>query len=354
MDARSTWEYEDDIHHYNCNALSKDDRNTVLFVYGSVAILSILCCGLALVAVITKRLYKKVIYRLAIYQVTVALFESFALVLNFTLIDYNEERVYFQVSCKTTAFIDQFLILTNLLFISWLTFHLFAFIVFFKDLKRLEWLYISSSVLIPLLVACIPFITDSYGVAGAWCYITSLKHEDNCTTKPDVVGITEQFTLYYGPAAFLFTINMIAIVVMTVAMACRTWTHKTQVQLLNTDGAKQYAKALKQMLPLLAYPIIYVTLFLIAFVNRIYTAKEGTAAFAFTVAHAVTQPLGEFSVGLSLIVHVALSVKRDSLTVSDHNNATYGGVTPYTSGAVTTFPLPQETDVDDRASLHAV
>ena len=37
--------------------------------------------------------------------------------------------------------------------------------------------------------------------------------------------------------------------------------------------------------------------------------------------HALTQPLGGFSVGLSLIVHVAVSVKRDSLTLSDHNNA---------------------------------
>ena len=367
MDVQSTWKHEEDS--YNCNALSTHNRNTILYVNGSIATLSAVCCILALATVTIKRLYKKVIYRLAMYQVSVALLQSFSSVLVFMLIGYDEAKVYYLVSCKAIAFLGQIFILMNLLFISWLTCHLFAFVVFLKDLKRLEWLYISSSVLIPLLVACIPFITDSYGVVGAWCYITSLKHEDNCTTRPDVVGFTEQFTIYYGPAAFLFTVDMIAIVVMTLTMACRTWnwrnkTHtcklETQPQLLiDPEGSDQYLNALKQIIPLIAYPIIYSFLFLVAFANRVYTAKEGTAAFGFTLVQAVTQPLKGFFVGSALIVHIAVSIKRGSHGVlrklgdkTDHNNATYGGITPYTSGAVTTFPLPNETDVDDRLSLH--
>ena len=349
MDVPSTYE----VDHHNCNTLSKDDRNTILIVRGSVAILSVLCCTVALVAFTIKRLYRKVIYRLAMYQVTAALFESSLLALVFMLIDYDAEKLYYRVSCKASAFMAQFWILVKLFFISWLTLHLFAFIVFFKDLKRLEWLYISSSVLIPLLVACIPFITDSYGVVGAWCYITSLKHVDNCTTRPDVVGITEQFTLYYGPAALLFTVNMIAIVVMTVTMACRTCTLKQvdrETQTLYSEDSNQHVKALKQILPLVAYPIIHFLLFLAAFVNRIYTAKEGTAAFGFTLAQTAAQSLRGFFIGLFLIVHVAVSVKSDSLrnfkSKSDHNDATYGGVTTHTSGAITTFPLAYETDVD--------
>ena len=117
------------------------------------------------------------------------------------------------------------------------------------------------------------------------------------TTRPDVVGITEQFTLYYGPATFLFTVNMIAIVVMTVTMACRTCTLKQvdrETQTLYSEDSNQYMKALKQILPLVAYPIIHFLLFLAAFANRIYNAKEGTAVFGFTVAHAATQSLGGF------------------------------------------------------------
>ena len=359
MEVPSGWKYQE-INH-NCNVLSIHDKNTILCASGSIALLSGLCCALALATVTIKRLYKKVIYRLAMYQVTVALLKSSVLALWFTLINYDEEKLYYQVSCKATAFMSQLFDVMNVLFISWLTFHLLAFVVFFKDLKRLEWLYISSSVSVPLLVACIPFITDSYGVVGAWCYITSLKHVDNCTTRPDVVGITEQFTLYYGPAAFLFTVNMIAIVVMTVTMACRTWTHKVYMDREpHHEDYNQHAKVLKQILPLVAYPIIHFVLFLAAFSNRIYTAKEGSAAFGFTVAHAATQSLRGFFIGLSLIVHVAMSVKRGNIRrlktkvySTNQNDVTYGSVTLCTSGVVTTFPLPHESDVDLKASVHS-
>ena len=67
MDVPSTLKYE--VVHYNCNALSMDDRNTTLLVSGSLALLSILCCTLALATVTIKRLYNKVIYRLAMYKV---------------------------------------------------------------------------------------------------------------------------------------------------------------------------------------------------------------------------------------------------------------------------------------------
>ena len=354
MDVLSTWKYEEVS--YNCNALSKSDKNTILYVSGSTAIPSCLCCILALVAVILiKQLYKKATYRLAIYMVIASLCDSFAFIFRFMLIDYDGEKIYYQVSCKSTAFLGQFLTLVNLFLISWLTFHLFAFVVFFKDLKRLEWLYISSSVLIPLLIACIPFITDSYGSVGAWCYITNLKEVGNCTTMQDIVGITEQFTLYYGPAAIEYTIIMIAIAVMTFTMAYRTWRRKIQgseQQLLNSEEPNQYAKALKQILPLFTYPIIYFVLFLTAFSNRIYTAKHGTVDFGITLAHAASQSLRGLFVGLALIFHVILTFKKSSIKrVGMKSVATYAGVTPYTSGAITTFPLPKETDVDDRVSL---
>ena len=358
MEGISTSKYE--VVNHNCNALSKDEKNATLYASGSIAILSSFCCILALVAVALKQLYRKVIYRLATYQVTASLCDSFNFVLGFMLIGYDGERIYYQVVCKATAFLGQFLTLVNLFFISWLTFHLFAFVVFFKDLKRLEWLYISSSVLIPLLIACIPFITDSYGSVGIWCYIRSLIDDGNCTSRPDIVGITEQFTLYYGPAAIDYTIIIMAIAVMTFTMAYRTWRHKIQgheQQLLNSEEPKQYAKALKQILPLFTYPIIYFVLFLTAFSNRIYTAKHGTVDFGITLAHAVTQSFRGFFVGLALIFHVILTLKKSSIkgfrAEAMKSIATYAGVTSYTSEAVTTFPLPNETDVDDRVSLYA-
>ena len=55
-------------------------------------------------------------------------------------------------------------------------------------------------------------------------------------------------------------------------------------QLLNVEVSNQNAKALKQILPLFAYPIIYFVLFLLAFSDRVYIATQGATAFSFTVA----------------------------------------------------------------------
>ena len=94
MDVLSTWKYEEVS--YNCNALSKSDKNTILYVSGSTAIPSCLCCILALVAVILiKQLYKKATYRLAIYMVIASLCDSFAFIFRFMLIDYDGEKIYY-------------------------------------------------------------------------------------------------------------------------------------------------------------------------------------------------------------------------------------------------------------------
>ena len=66
--------------------------------------------------------------------------------------------------CKMSAFLMQFI---------QLAFYLFFYVIFFKNLKRLEVVYIALSVSLPLVLACVPFITHSYNLAGAWCYISS-------------------------------------------------------------------------------------------------------------------------------------------------------------------------------------
>ena len=52
-----------------------------------------------------------------------------------------------------------------------------------------------ASLLVPLPIACVPFITHTYGLAGAWCWI---KATDADCSKSEA-GVIEQFTLWYGP-----------------------------------------------------------------------------------------------------------------------------------------------------------
>ncbi|GFO00350.1 cyclic amp receptor-like protein a, partial [Plakobranchus ocellatus] len=58
-----------------------------------------------------------------------------------------------------------------LLCVSCLTFNLFMNVIKQTVTEKYEWLYIGICVGIPLIISLLPFSTDRYGPAGAWCWI---------------------------------------------------------------------------------------------------------------------------------------------------------------------------------------
>ena len=233
----------------SCNSsLSIEQRNNVLLALGLTAIWSFLCCVVAVSMVIALRLYIHFIYRLAMYQVLASLFFSMSGGLTLMLYDYHKDSLYYEVSCKMTAFLLEYSLWVKILFTIWLTFHLFSYVVLFKNLKRSEWLYISSSIFGPFLIAWIPFIHNSYGFVGAWCFIRSWN--DDCATEKFTEGIIEQFVLFYGPAILMVGLCVVAIVTMLSVLLYRAYckSDDDQALLLNRDQRKEI---IKQLLPLL-------------------------------------------------------------------------------------------------------
>ena len=182
---------------------SQKEKNIMLYLMGCPAVFSALCCFFAVSLVFILKLYRYFIYRLAMYQVLGSFLLSISMALQLLFLNYNGTLMYYYISCKVVAFILEWSLLVKLIFTVWLTFHLFCYVVFFKNFKRLEWLYISTSILFPLLFASVPFITGSYGMAGAWCYIPSWRN--SCASEDYKDGIIEQYSLYYGPATFFLS-----------------------------------------------------------------------------------------------------------------------------------------------------
>ena len=331
----------------HCNeSYNTGQESIIVHVGGILGICSFLSCFVAIVTVLVLHLHRHFIYRLAVYQVLGSLFESF--VKGLGLIVYTSGKLlHNHFICTLDTFLQQTSLWVKLMFTVWLTFHLFAYIVFFKNLKKLEWLYISSSVLIPLLIALIPLIHNSYGLSGAWCYIRSWK--DNCATQKYLEGIVEQFALYYGPAMFFLTLSVIAVAVMIVVMVHRALKSRTddEFQPLVSERNQKF-EVLKQLLPLLSYPVIYFALIFFPIFNWIYMAAADTTMYAFLVVHAVTVSAKGFFAGLALILHVCVvKCKRHTKKrIEADQFATCSGVTSYTSGAVTKYSLPNETDID--------
>ena len=180
----------------------------------------------------------------------------------------------------------------------WVTVHLFCFGVLHRNLHQLEVLYVVTSLLVPAAIAVVPLITHTYGLSPTGpCYIVVPNDSDH-------VAAIERFALWDGPAMVILLAASAAMVVLVIKLA-RLVCRRSRYQPLN-DG-DQYWKALKQLLPLAAFPLIFFLFEIPVFVFHIYLAETPTPSKAITFAVFVFLPLWSIASGMTLAVHVIVA-----------------------------------------------
>ena len=199
------------------NTFTKDQKNYILIAWSGTGMLSFTMCLIAVSLAFCMRLYKNFTYRLAMYQVLSSLCLSAAEASAITLLNFNG-NIYYQIACKTTAFPLEYFSWVKLLVTLCLVFHLFCLAVCLRNFKKLEIGYVLFSILFPLLFSWIPFIHNSFGVVGAWCWIRSWK--DDCATQKYLEGIIEQFVLWYGPLFISLTLSVVAVFIILIVYTC--------------------------------------------------------------------------------------------------------------------------------------
>ena len=259
----------------NCTDSFASNKNNVLIAMGSTSAVSLIMCLVAVSLVLWLKVYNIFTYRLALYQVLSSFSLTLALVLSLMLIDYDEESLYYKVACKTDAFLLQYTATVKLLFTICLNFHIFSLAVCLKNFRKLELCYIFFSCFTPLMTSWIPFIGDFYGLAGAWCWIKTWKH--NCASHHYTQGILEQFLLWYGPLFLSLTASVISVFVVILVLLHQSYGYcrksvPEREQLLEKEERKKMRNALRDLLPLLAYPLLFYVLTLLPLVNRIYSS----------------------------------------------------------------------------------
>ena len=346
----------------DCNkSFSTDEMNNLLVFWMTPSVLSSVICIIALLMVISLKLYKYFVYRLALYQVLACLFFSIVGIVQLINVNYTKDE-FNVVTCKITAFLLQYSMWVKLLFTLCLVFHMFCLAVCLKNLEKLEYVYILLSVLFPLLHAWIPFIHNSYSVTNAWCWIRGWK--DNCPNERYKEGIIEQFTLWYGPLMLSLTVCLFATGVIVSVLAWRAYNRykshdhhsENDPLILNQQQQSQNKKALKQLLPLLVYPIFFYLLALLPFIDRVYEALSHDNYYL-VILHAVSNASWGFFSGLALIVHMLLLRKplcrkdhrKDAIKTNNTAEAVTAVYTVYTdasTGAKTMATMSRESDVD--------
>ena len=286
----------------------------ILLSMSSVGAAAIVVCIFALIMALKFKLHKFFIHRLAIYQVLSASLYSIVCVMEVIFINYDDSSTY-HILCIIEGFLLEYTLWIKLMFTFCLTFHLFCFSVFHVKFARLEVFYVLASVLGPLLFIWIPFVSINgrgitYGLAGAWCWIRNWQN--NNASQNLEPGEIEQYTLLYGPAISGLMLCGVAVLVIAVVLICRAYNCKCchqnnddefQPLLINGDR-KTKKKILREILPLIIYPILSFMFYIPAFTNRLIGSKDEEPNETSFMWSAISLPLVGLLAGVSLIVHI--------------------------------------------------
>ena len=329
----------------SCGKLDIYSIRMILTLVSTLGVASVLLCTMAIVLVLVLRLYRSLVYRLAAYQVLAALLYGIVCSFEMYASGYNETNLNVSTPlCKATAFFMIYFVWVKLMFTACVTAHLFFFAVFYRNLKKLEPLYVLSSVLVPVVISVIPFTTGSYGRAGAYCWIQNWKN--NCPQNVSDAGVAMQFTVWYGPAFFVLLGDLVAVVVMVTVLVRRA-----------LNKSQQHKEVLTQMLPLFAYPVTYILLLVVPIATRVYTALPNNDTTADRTLLALTgacMSLWGLAAGAALLVHICVMKNHKHHSEHVHVKVQYESLTEEattieggTSDAYTFYEAPREDDNGD-------
>ena len=257
---------------------------------------SVLVCLLAAILLCCLKLYRKLVYRLALYQVLSALVMASVEAMQVVFINYDKSPIIYGRICTAIGFLGVYTEWTKLLFTMWVTFHLFCFAVLHKNLKKLEVLYVVTSLLVPALIAIVPLITHTYGLSPGsnTCYIYANTS----------VEFVERLSLWDGQAMLMLIAASTAMVVMVKILASQVRRRSKYEPI--TDG-DQFTKALKQLLSLAAFPMLFFIFEIPVFILHVYTFQYSTPNEGIVVSAEICFALWSMASGATVIIHISVA-----------------------------------------------
>ena len=209
--------------------------------------LSLLGCLFVIAIVCLFRLYKFFVLRLVLFLSISAAFMS----ISYLITDIHSNRL----SCQFQAFIMQYFSWSTILWVIMITISVVLSIKQ-KLLLRYEKYFHLISWLLPFFWSALPFIGNSYGRAGIWCWIKNEATELRFGT-----WLVPKFIV------ILFLVISYSYILFKVLRQKENWGGA-----FNPEALQNSELLIKEVKQLAAYPLIYLFLSVPAFVYRILDA----------------------------------------------------------------------------------
>lgn len=161
---------------------------------------SVLICLSAAILVWILKLYQQTVYRLALYQVLAALTLGTVLVVEVIFVNYSNSPEAYQRACTAVAFFLLYSMWVKVISTVWVTVHVFCYAVLYKNLKKMEGVYIATSLIIPALIAIVPLAYDTH-LWTRWVLVLDTKLERRLSNGNSFFGN------YRAICSLVWTIN---------------------------------------------------------------------------------------------------------------------------------------------------
>lgn len=253
----------------------------------TVAVFSFTCSLLVIFLICCYKKYQFFPQRLILYLAIVSAVHS--VVFAVSRVDYHDARNVLDVLCLVDGFAELYSSWVELLLIVCITAHLFLLLVFGIETSQKEVLHLLVSFLSPLLWCWIPFVDHSFGSSGPWCGIR-IHSEGDCSLY--VLGAVLRFLLWQVPLySFFFVFFLVCLLTILCKLKkdSRTW----EGAHYDPKAQEVKLKMIRQVKPLLYYPMVFLVLKLPLLISQIYEAIHPQKPMeVFWFIDALTSPLG--------------------------------------------------------------
>ena len=291
------WLYEDSSGDANvsCDKYQSDRYRNLAMIAASMGVVSLVASLLVILVILVLKKYQVFMQRLILYLCIVIAINAVSLILRFSRADYkNHNNRNLDNLCIAAAFFDQTTRWSMTIAYTCLTFTLLIAVTFNSSGQVFELGYIFAIFLLPLMFNWIPFIHNTYGEAGAWCWIRTKNEEmvsgviENCTNHE--LGKVLTYVLWYVPNYILLGVVFILYII-AVIMLVRNSRHWKGVYSTGIDSRQEREKMKELVMPIIFYPLVFFVLNIFPLVNRVYETFSNDPNYILWLLHAIFSPL---------------------------------------------------------------
>ena len=316
----------------SCLEFTAEQQKTLITTVISVSSVASLACIVAITFILVSKGYKKFVQRVILYLMVAALLEAVVSILQVVPVHYIGDvgavREGFEGLCAAAGFLINVAVWMELLVVCCIV---LVIILVFKSRNNVvkqkhEVIGLAIVLILPFTLNWIPFLKGMYGLSGGGCWI---KPSVNSSCNYDYVGLIFMFLLSYGPAFSVCFFALVSFGAMAFAMCKRVLRQDQGLLQLSV-----HQQGLREVLPLILYPLIYLVLWIALAATRIYdtlrNAHDQTQRYSLVLVHNSFSFVVRLFVPLVFLLHSAINCLRRKRT------------RPHTFNTTTSFVVPNE------------